>query len=355
MRILALVTDAFGGFGGIAAYNRAFLSALAHQGATVTVLPRIGTAETLPEGIDQRWPVLNRYGYSASLIQLLARRQSVDFIWCGHLHMAPLAAFAGAFLRKPIWLQIHGIEAWSSPSRLLRAAADRAALTSAVSRYTRRRFLSWSQVEPERVRVLQNCVSDRFVPGPKRSEFCVRYGIEGRRVLLTIARLSQSEGYKGIDRVIKVMPQLARRFPGLTYVIGGDGDDAPRLKALALECGVAEHCRFIGRIADDEIVDHHRLADIFVMPSTGEGFGIVYLEAMACGVPAVGLDCDGSLDPLSSSALGRAVSEDCLAEALAELLTAPPPRPTKTPEDLEPFSQAAFAARVGHLAEEVLR
>ncbi len=79
---------------------------------------------------------------------------------------------------------------------------------------------------------------------------------------------------------------------------------------------------------DDPVIfaDHYRMADIFVMPSTGEGFGIVFLEAMACGLPAVGLDMDGSVDPLETAALGHPVNEAELESTIENILSAPPPR-----------------------------
>jgi glycosyltransferase involved in cell wall biosynthesis len=115
--------------------------------------------------------------------------------------------------------------------------------------------------------------------------------------------------------------------PHTIYVIVGDGDDQPRLEAVAAEVGVTEKVRFVGRVKPEELPDHFRLADVFVMPSTGEGFGIVFLEAMATGIPVIGGNRDGSLDPLADGLLGRAIdpySEEELASAIcAALFDAP--------------------------------
>lgn len=110
--------------------------------------------------------------------------------------------------------------------------------------------------------------------------------------------LHLTERYKGHDRVLEVIPSLLERFPNLVYVIAGDGDDRLRLEKLAKDLGVHAAVRFTGRIDNNDLPDLYRMADVFVMPSTGEGFGIVFLEAMACGVPAVGSDSDGSIDAL---------------------------------------------------------
>jgi phosphatidylinositol alpha-1,6-mannosyltransferase len=170
---------------------------------------------------------------------------------------------------------------------------------------------------PEQVRVLPNTVDSRFTPGTKPLHLLERYGLIGKRVLLTVSRLSAAERYKGHDRVIQLLPELLTTHPDTVYAIAGDGDGRPALERLAEHVGVADACRFIGEVDEADLVEHYRMADVFIMPSTGEGFGIVYLEAMACGIPAIGLDCDGSADPLEACALGRAVSLEGLSAQIA--------------------------------------
>ena len=105
---------------------------------------------------------------------------------------------------------------------------------------------------------------------------------------MTVSRLASSERYKGHDRVIRSLPRVLLKHPETIYLIVGDGDDRPRLEALASEFGVRDKVRFAGLVAGEELPDYFRLADVFVMPSTGEGFGIVFLEAMACGIDVIG-------------------------------------------------------------------
>ncbi len=285
------------------------------------VLPRSGDPSAAPEGIVQLPARAGKIGFVIALLRLMLRDRRFDLIWCGHINMAPLAALAARVLRRPWWLQIHGVDAWERLGLFIRRAVVRAALVTSVSRYTRRRFLSWADLPPHRVRVLPNCVDPKFTPGPRPDHLLARYGLEGRRILLTISRLSAAERYKGHDRVIRLLPELAAEFPDIAYVIGGDGDDQPRLEALAGRLGVRERCHFIGRIAEEELVEHHRMADVFVMPSTGEGFGIVFLEAMACGVPAIGLDLDGSVDALVEGEIGYAVSEAGLFSGMTRAMS----------------------------------
>lgn len=326
MRLLALVTEAFGGHGGIARYNRDLLAALSQSSAVeaVTVVSRFGDVEAadLPPRITQRAARPGRLGWSAAAVES-ALRVCPDAIFCGHLNAAPLAAGVAGLLRRPLWLQLHGIEAWPDRGRTLRRSVGAASLVTAVSRHTRRRFLGWADLPPERVRVLPNTLDAVYRPRPRRADLVGRYGLEGRKVVLTVGRLSPSERYKGHDRVIAALPRTLARIPDLVYLIVGGGEDRGRLEALARTAGVAPHVVFAGQVADGELPDHYALADVFAMPSTGEGFGIVFLEAAASGLAVIGGDRDGSLDALADGAIGRAIEPDdpiALGEALVTAL-----------------------------------
>lgn len=329
MRILALVTDAFGGFGGIAQYNRDFLLACAQSDDVkeIVVLPRLAKSDDRPAYAEKIFQVSPRYGrvaYSWAALQLLIRTGPFDVIFCGHIYMAPVAALLARVFKLRFWLQIHGIEAWSVPPIPLRWAAQEADLVTSVSRYTRRKFLSWANLSPERIRVLPNTIRPEFHPGPKPAHMLERYGLEGQTVLLTVGRLDGREGYKGQERVITILPRLLKRHPKLRYVIAGDGDDRVRIEQVAREYSVDEIVQFIGEVSGIDLPDLYRAADVFVMPSTQEGFGIVFLEAAASGLPVVGGNQDGSLDALADGDLGKAIdplNEKELKEALVQALS----------------------------------
>src|SRR5215813_9042428 len=125
LRILALVTDAFGGNGGIAQYNRDFLSALARcdRVGDVIVLPRFSASSVpmLPPGVQQLRPVQSKFGYSLSALRTAITQQPIDLVFCGHLNMGTLAAGISRVLNVPLWLQVYGIEVFSrEPSALER-------------------------------------------------------------------------------------------------------------------------------------------------------------------------------------------------------------------------------------------
>jgi phosphatidylinositol alpha-1,6-mannosyltransferase len=110
-------------------------------------------------------------------------------------------------------------------------------------------------------------------------------------------------------------------------LVVGEGDDCARLKSLARDVGVSERVRFLGAIGLQGLVEIYRGADLFVMPSTGEGFGIAFLEAMGSGTPALGGDMGGARDALADGELGTVASEAELPAVLARLLAAPKPDP----------------------------
>lgn len=334
MNVLALVTDAFGGSGGIAQYNRDLVKALADcPGANrIIVLPRLGNCEgiSLPLGVRQLNEQRNQIGYSLAALSAAAALGPFDFIFCGHLNLSPLAAFLAWLLGIPLWLQLHGYEAWEEMDRAERWAAEQAKLITSVSRYTRRRFLSVSGVDPSRIRVLPNTVKPCFSPGSKPDHLLDRYGLRGKLVLLTVGRLNPEERRKGHDKVIAALPEILATHPDVVYLVAGRGEDKSRLRILSQTLGVEKAVVFADRVSADDLPHLYRLADLFVMPSTQEGFGIVFLEAAATGVGVIGGNADGSADALADGAIGTAIDPEnpaALVRAIIEGLNGNAPDP----------------------------
>ena len=321
-RMLAMVTDGFGGRGGIARYNCDFLSALAGAGWQITVVPRYAPdPETPPCGVTQTPSHAGRPGYAVRVC-FEALRARPQVVFCGHLFMAPLGLLVARLARARFVIQTHGIEAWQSPGALVRAACADAHLILSVSRYTRAQVLSWAELPPERVRVLPDTFGASFAPATASNGD--NLGLDGKKVLLTVGRLDRHEAYKGHDRVIAALPDLVAGGHDVYYVVAGEGDDRLRLEALARHHAVMERVRFVGAVPKDRLVELYRRADLFVMPSTGEGFGIAFVEAMACGTPALGLGVGGAKDALGDGELGTLVApNENLAARIAAQLNAP--------------------------------
>lgn len=354
MKLLALVSDAFGGSGGIARYNRDLFSALISSGgeSEIVVIPRRGTSPSPSPHIIQGTP-RGHVGFVIATFWTAWRDGPFDAVFCGHINFAPLAAIVAAVSRAPLWLQLHGAEAWHHLPHTRRWAVEQASLITAVSRYTRHRFLGLARIHPERLRVLPNTVDARFMPGAKPDHLLHRHDLHDRTVLLTVGRLASSERGKGHDRVIAALPALAAVRDDIAYLIVGDGDDRPRLEAQAQAADVADRVVFTGAVSDAELPDYYRLADLFIMPSAQEGFGIVLLEAAASGLPIVAGNGDGSADALADGALGRLIDPndaDSLRRAVLEMAgSMQPPHAV-----IERFAFHNFAGQARLLLDELV-
>jgi glycosyltransferase involved in cell wall biosynthesis len=361
MRILFPTTDAFGGHGGLAKYNRDFMTALCSHEAIdeLVAVPRIVTneLEDLPSNLRFLATASGGKGrFVGTLGHQLATR-AFDLVVCGHVNLLPLALLAAWRYRAPLLLCAYGIDVWAPPSNLATARACRLIDGCvSISHVTAQRFRSWAPAGPARDWVLPNAIElDRFSPGPKDPALLARYGLQGRTVIATLARLDANERMKGVDEVLEVLPRLTRAHPGLAYLVMGDGSDKPRLEEKAKAMGVMDRVVFAGRIKEAEKQHHYRLADAFVMPSRGEGFGFVFLEALACGVPVVASAIDGGREAVRDGMLGTLVDprrpED-VARGIEEALAKPR---GVVPEGLEYFAVRNFTARVHAFVDDVVR
>ena len=152
---------------------------------------------------------------------------------------------------------------------------------------------------------------------------------------------------------MEAMPALLQDIPNLKYLIAGDGDDRARLMQKAQTLGLSERVIFPGMIGEADKADYFRLADAFVMPGRGEGFGFVFLEALACGVPAVGSQLDGSREALRGGELGELANptdpasvRECIRRALA--------KPPAIPPGLSYFDWPHFRSRLAAAIRHVI-
>jgi len=173
-------------------------------------------------------------------------------------------------------------------------------------------------------------------------------------MILTLGRLATSEQYKGIDEILEAMPSLLKLYPNLLYVIAGDGDDKKRLIEKVSSLNLNLSVKFLGFVPEESKADLYRSADVFVMPSRGEGFGFVFLEALACGTPVIASTKDGSLEAVRYGELGQAVDPDDQA-ALIEALIYSLKRPRGIPRGLDYFSYPEFKRRVERAISLVIR
>jgi glycosyltransferase involved in cell wall biosynthesis len=178
-------------------------------------------------------------------------------------------------------------------------------------------------VNAARAEILPNTFdASEFAPAPRSVDLLARYGLRpDQTVLLTVARLDAHERYKGIDEMLGVLPAVLKAVPDTRYLILGQGTDRPRLEQLVRDLGLERSVTFGNNVPRGELCAHYNLCDLFAMPSRGEGFGIVFLEALACGRPVLAGSGDGSRDPLRDGELGVLVDPGNAA-ALGETVVA---------------------------------
>ena len=346
MRIVLLATDAYGGHGGIALYNRDLAEALAAE-HEVIVIPRIvpQAPEGVPAGLTFREAAGHgEIAYAAAVIQ--AARARADLVICGHVNLLPAAC---AITRHPL-LMIFGIDAWKPRSALSSWLLHRCRAVLSISAITRDRFRAWSRFGGP-IHVVPNAIhSERYGIRPKRADLVERYRLGGRRVLLTVGRLAGAERYKGFDEVMEVLRDLP---PDVVYLIAGSGNDAPRLSRRASELGVADRVVFTGGFPEAEKPDLYNLADVYVMPSRGEGFGFVFLEALACGLPVIASKHDGGREALLDGRLGLLVDPSNPHEIVAAIREQLERGERWVQPELTSYSFANFAAKAVEVVERV--
>ena len=352
MRILFLCTDSYGGHGGIALYNRDLAGALSLVPGCeeVVVVPRIIVREPEPRPARVTFVADAARGKVAYLrAARRALRQNFDLVICGHTNLLPLT-YGGP---RPL-LMAYGIEAWKPlrdplSNRMLR---DLRGLI-AISRITCERFMSWSAFDGDAF-LLPNAIrASDYGIRPKNPALVARYGLAGKRVLLTLGRIVAEERYKGFDEVLEVLPELAIEHPDLVYMIAGGGSDRERLERKARALGVAHRVIFTGFVAEAEKPDLYSLADLYVMPSRGEGFGFVFLEAMASGVPVIASRLDGGREAVLNGELGTLVDPSNPADLRIAIRDVLARGERRVPEGLSYFSFENFAGRVQEIVAAV--
>ncbi|MFB3134014.1 MAG: glycosyltransferase family 4 protein, partial [Rhodothermales bacterium] len=147
-------------------------------------------------------------------------------------------------------------------------------------------------------------------------------GLNHQKVVLTISRLVPR---KGIDTVLRALPQVAHQIPDVRYLIGGSGPDRDRLEALSRELHLSDRVQFLGNIPKEDLLRYYNACDVFVMPSREdrphvEGFGIAFLEANACGKPVIGAWSGGIPDAVRDGETGLLVEPDDEADLAAAML-----------------------------------
>jgi glycosyltransferase involved in cell wall biosynthesis len=351
MNTVLLCPELFAREGGIQRMLRLYLKAL---------------GETAGAGDEVRLVVLNDREFPAAQLRRYANdkltqrhacgRRKAAFVWralraaagaermvCGHIGQLPVAWLARrVHPRLQYFLVAHGIEVWRPYSALERAALRGARRILCVSDYTRREMLRQVALPESHFAVVPNALDPQLCAASSDPP-------NGRTglVILTVTRLDATERYKGVVDLIAALPAVRRVLPAVRLRIVGTGDDLPRLADLAGQLGVAAAVEFTGFQTDDALRAAYRDCTLFALPSSKEGFGLVFLEAMAQGKPCLGARAGATPEIIDDSA-GVLVEFGQVAQIAERLVWAlqQPWDPVQIQRRAAQFSYAAFKTRL---------
>ncbi len=322
-RVLFLTLDLFHSTGGIARFNQRVVRSLEELGGQG--LDSVALSLWEPAGRSPRLSAVRVIGCSRRKLQLL-----VQFVWLllrfrpgvvayGHVLLSPLALITK--LLRPGARQVlfvHGVEVWYPPSRLIRAGVERLDRIVSVSWFTAEQMRHLFPIHEGRVELLPNAV-DSGSPRPATLE-------SQGSTILTVSRLSRADRYKAIDRLLEAMRYVREALPEARLLVVGEGDWRRELEGLAARLGLAGAVTFTGCVPDERLDQLYARADVFCLPSSKEGFGIVFLEAWKNGLPVVAANRGGTVEVVAHERTGLLVDPDSPAQiaiALIDLLRDP--------------------------------
>lgn len=246
-----------------------------------------------------------------------------------HINLLPVAKLITTIKPKQkVIMFAHGIEVWDKLPKWKTKFLQEKVQVWAVSNYTKNKMIAQHGVSAQKIQVLNNCLSP-FLNLPKIFEkpqdLVKKYKLgENTPIIFTLNRLSASEKYKGYDKVIIALSKLKQQGQAFTYLLAGKADETERLRLTKLieEKELVNEVKMIGYLPEEELTSHFLLSDLFIMPSKGEGFGIVFIEAAAHGCKIIGGNVDGSTDALLNGRLGQLINPNDETEILIAIQNA---------------------------------
>jgi glycosyltransferase involved in cell wall biosynthesis len=242
-------------------------------------------------------------------------------VYIAHPNFAPLGLLCKSLNpRLRYVVTAYGVEVWNPMPKLNRMGLKSAHALTSISDFTARKMVKMQGVNPNKIAVIPCIIREDLLNANGHG---TQPDANSRKVLLTVGRLAASERLKGLDEVILSLHRVAREVPETVYMIVGDGDDRKRLEDLVKEHDLSDRVIFTGVVSDEELIGFYKRCDVFLMPSRQEGFGIVFLEAMAFEKPVIGGNHGGTPEVIIDNETGFLVEHgdiNALADRIIRLL-----------------------------------
>lgn len=281
--VLMIGGSTWGQHGGIQRFNRRVISSLDHIAARADILMLADPSDTIPDGRS------NATGFGGDVKKFayaLARRASkYDVLLLAHINLLPFALLYK--IRNPkgrVILFAHGIEVWGDPTYRKPKLYDE---------FLIKRLVDVIPIVSKHSQTLMakafNLSNDIFSYFPNAVDVTTerRITVARSKTILVVSRLGRNEAEKNVDKIISAFPSVLEKIPEARLHIVGDGELRLGLMEQAQRLGVSEKVRFAGFVTDEQLNAEYENAAVFALPSSKEGFGIVYLEAWIKGLPVI--------------------------------------------------------------------
>ena len=338
-KVLFLTLRVFSATGGIEKVCRIVGKALYETGLEEGSRTKIFClhGERLPADSNHYFPQLMFTGFGGHrarfILNSIKASRRARVVMLSHINLLMVGVLIKLFNPSiKLVMLAHGIEVWDPLPGWKKWMLGRCDLILPVSQFTRDKMLELHHLPENKLQVLNNSL-DPFLERPllpkRKADLLERYGLQAdEKILLTVARMADTEVYKGYDKVIQALPSLVVGYPSLRYLLVGSygQKEKNRLDNLIRQLALEKQVIFAGFVPDEEMAAHFNLADIFIMPSEKEGFGIVFIEAMFYGKPVIAGNIDGSVDALCNGELGILVDPvniEEIAAAIKKILANP--------------------------------
>ena len=291
-----VVTDGYGGRGGIAQYNRHLIKAVSEikniQSVTVMQRKIFYNLESQPKKVRLIKNVENsKIKFIFRILSYLFKKKNYDAIFCCHIHLLPFAWILGKKFNCPIILTIFGEEAWNpTKHKIANFLSREISYLITIRHYTAKKFLNWSKTKINNFYYIPNCVDYKISKNNiSNLKLIKKFKLKNKKIIISCGRMDIEDKNKGMDEIIEILNDLSKKINNVFYIIIGDGDDKRRLELKAKKLKVDHLILFLGNISEKKKKHIYSLGHVMAMPGSRRSFDrypyrFVNLEGLASGM-----------------------------------------------------------------------